>query len=97
MAFKNSKTNSVTDETVCYTPDLSVGTVIGLTVCPTSGNDTTVSVKVEDSFIVKDIVITAGSTLVPIGGEQKLVVLNSENIKVQATDTVDVIVSVLEQ
>jgi len=98
MAFLNSKTNNISTETVVYTPSAnSIGTVIGLTICPTSGNDTTVSLSIEGTYITKDIIVTAGSTLVPIGGEQKLVVLDSESIKVTASDNVDVVVSVLEQ
>ena len=98
MAFLNSKTNGVTTEATVYTPSAgTVGTVIGLSICPTSGNETTASLKLEGSYIVKDISITNGSTLVPIGGEQKMVVLDGESLKVQADNNVDVIVSVLEQ
>lgn len=99
MAFVNSKASGITTETVVYTATGVTGTVIGMTIAPT-GVDATVSITLDDGVtpvkIVKDLIIAAGTSAIPVGGGQKLVVANTETIKVVSSAAVDVIVSVLE-
>jgi hypothetical protein len=46
--------------------------------------------------MVKEATIAVGGALVPIGGDQKLVLEATDAIKVSATANADVILSVLE-
>ena len=96
MAFNNSKTNSITTETTVYTPTGVSGTVIGMTIAPTSGSNAVASVKLGTTYLVKGLNVTSGTAAVPIGGEQKVVVMNGENLTVVSDTAVDVIISYLE-
>ncbi len=77
-------------------------TVIGLTVSNTTGNDITVDVTLNDgandTYIVKDAPVPAGSALVPIGGNQKIVMITGDSIKVNssAASSLDAVLSILE-
>jgi len=105
--FKNAVTASIgTGQTSVYTaPSATTTTVIGLTVANRSGSQITVDVAVTDTsasttvFLVKGAAVPAGGALVPIGGDQKVVLEASDIIKVtsSAASSADVIVSVLEQ
>ena len=95
MAFDNTQNSNITTETTVYTPSGTSGTVIGMTVAPTS-TDATVSIKLGTTHLVKDLVVTAGTSAIPVGGGQKLVVMNGENLTVTSNTAVDVIVSYLE-
>ena len=75
----------------------ATSTVIGLTISNVSGVNTDVTVRLGAAHIVKNATVIAGSALVPIGGEQKIVVAAGQSIYVHATTTVDVVCSVLEQ
>ena len=77
-------------------------TVIGMTIAnvtdaPISANVTLVSGGIEH-FMVKQATIATGGALVPVGGDQKVVLEATDYLQVQtsATDSADVIVSVLE-
>jgi hypothetical protein len=96
--FKNYTSNSVTTETVVLTGAVATQTtLIGMTIASTSASaETTVSVKLNTSFIVKDATVINGSALVPVGGEQKIVVMAGDTVSVIADATVDVVTSVLE-
>jgi hypothetical protein len=95
--FKVYQSSSVTTEDVVYTCPVSTATtLIGLTVANTSGVDTLVSVKVNSTFVVKNALVTEGSAIVPIGGEQKVVVEAGGTVSVIADNIVDVTCSVLE-
>ena len=97
MAFKSFQSTSVTTETTVYTgPANTESTIIGLSVASTSTDPATVSVKLNDAFVVKDAPVPVGGALVAVGGEQKLVVEETDTIKVSSDETVDVITSVLE-
>ncbi len=106
-SFKNSVSASVgTGQTSVYTvPNSTTTTVIGLTVANISGSQITVDVAVTDTsasatvFLVKGASVPAGGALVPIGGDQKVVLEATDIIKVtsSAASSADVIVSVLEQ
>jgi len=105
--FKNSISVAVgTSETVVYTtPAATLTTVIGLTVANTHTSTIVVDIKVTDTsntlsaYLVKGASIPVGGGLVPIGGDQKLVLETTDTISVisDTTTSADVIVSVLEQ
>ena len=96
--LKSYKTKSVTTEqSVLTVPAATIVTVVGMTVANVSGQTTEVSVMLDDTYLVKDATVMAGSAIVPVGGDQKVVVNASSSIKVVATHAVDVICSILEQ
>jgi hypothetical protein len=49
-------------------------------------------------YIVKNAPITTGGALVPIGGDQKLVLQTNDNVKVQSdsVNSVDAFMSIME-
>jgi hypothetical protein len=49
-------------------------------------------------FLIKDAPIPVGGTLVPVGGDQKVVLLNTDVLKVQSdtANSVDTTLSILE-
>jgi len=77
-------------------------TVIGMTVANTTTSNVTASVTLTSGsttvFLVRNATIPVGGSLVPVGGDQKVVVEASDVIQVQssASSSLDVIVSVLE-
>lgn len=98
-SFKNYSSNGITDNTettVITCPADTTLTVVGMTVANTSGNDTYVTVKVNDTKLIYNVQFGAGDSIVPIGGEQKVVLTPNDELKVIADNTVDVFVSVLE-
>ena len=96
--FKNYTVTNVTANTAVVTcPANTVITVIGMTVSNVSGTLTDVSIKVNSAHILKDATIIGGSAIVPIGGEQKVVLAAGDSLLVMANNVVDVVVSVLEQ
>lgn len=98
MGFnRHTKTGVITTQTVVTCPPATVITVIGATVANTTGNFTTISIKAAGVYVLKDAPIAPGSAIVPIGGEQKIVLLEGDTLTVTANFAVDVIVSTLEQ
>lgn len=100
-AFKNYIAASVTTQTSVYTtPSATQTTVIGLSLANTTAGTATADVQVTSGgttiYIVKGAPIPVGSSLVPIGGDQKLVLEAADILKVTSDVTVDVSVSVLE-
>ena len=77
-------------------------TIIGMTIGNTTASPITCNVTVVSSgttyFMLQNAVISNGGALVPIGGDQKLVMEAGDYMQVQtsATNSADVIVSVLE-
>lgn len=97
-SFKTyTKRNVTADTAVMTSPTGATSTIIGLAISNVSGVNTNVTVKLGATHIVKNATVIAGSALVPIGGEQKIVVTAGQSIYVQATNAVDVVCSVLEQ
>lgn len=103
--FKNAVTADVgATLTDVYVSSVAAVTVIGATISNTTASNITVSLLLEDSssgtlaYIVKDALIPPGANIVPIGGEQKVVLENGDIIKAQSSSTpsADVIISVLE-
>jgi hypothetical protein len=86
-----------------YTVGSSTTTVIvGLTVCNTSGATVSVDVTVnngsDDYYIVKGAPISAGGALVPVGGDQKIIMVTGDSLKVRSDSatSVDAILSIME-
>lgn len=103
-AFKsNVAANIVTTGNTVYTcPSATQTTLIGLTLSNKSNGTISANVAIfrdgVDYSIISNAPILTGSTLVPIGGEQKVVLEPADQIRVTATenDSLDVIVSLLE-
>lgn len=101
-SFKNYfvKNANTTAQTV-FTAGAGVqATVIGMsianmTTAPISAN-VYVTAGGTDYYMVKEATVAVGGALVPIGGDQKLVLEATDAIKVSATANADVILSVLE-
>lgn len=102
--FKNYLTTGVgTSATTVLTGATGAQTtVIGMTIANTNGSSITVSVTVNDgsstAYLVKNATVPVGGALVPIGGDQKLVLESTNIIQVQSNtaSSADVILSVLE-
>lgn len=77
-------------------------TIIGMTCANTTAAGITVDVYVTrsavDHYIVKDAAVPPGGTLVPVGGNQKVVLVAADVLKIEssAASSVDAITSVLE-
>jgi hypothetical protein len=77
-------------------------TVIGLTVANRTASqvlvDATLNDGSNDTYIVKDAPVPAGSSLVIVGGDQKVVLTTNDSIKVKSdtASSVDAIMSILE-
>lgn len=77
-------------------------TVIGLSIANTSSSPVTVNVTVNDgtndAYLVKGAGIGVGQALVPIGGDEKVVLIAGDSIKVQssAASSLDAVMSILE-
>ena len=77
-------------------------TVIGLTIANTSAASVNIDVTVNDGttnfYIVKDAPVPVGGALVPVGGNQKIVLITGDSIKVNssAASSVDAVLSILE-
>jgi len=104
--FKNSVTGSIgtTNTRVYQTPAATVSTVIGMSVSNIVTNNISVNVTITDAsatqtrYLVRNGLIVEGSSMVVVGGEQKVVLESGDYISVvsSAATSVDVIVSVLE-
>jgi hypothetical protein len=102
--FKNSfQQNIGTSPITVYTAGSGVqATVIGMTVSNVTASDVKADILVNSSgtdyFLVKGATIEPGSSLVPIGGDQKLVLEATDFLKVKSdtSSSLDVILSVLE-
>jgi hypothetical protein len=104
--FKNSITGSIGTVTtgVYTTPPLTVATVIGVNLANIITENISVDIQLFDSsqsvsrFLIKNALITPGASLVAVGGDQKVVLEEGDELRVtssQPTST-DVIISVLE-
>lgn len=103
-SFKNNFSKSIgTSVTTVYLAGSGVqATVIGMTVSNiTAGNvlaDVIINSAGTDYYLVKDATIEPGSALVPVGGDQKLVLESGDFLRVKSNtnNSLDVVVSVLE-
>jgi len=77
-------------------------TVIGLTLANRTASqvlvDVTLNDGANDTYMVKDAPIPAGSSLVVVGGDQKVVLGTGDSIKITSdtASSVDAIMSILE-
>ncbi len=104
--FKNYFAGAVGTTTVnVYTvPAATQATIIGMSVANLNTSSITANVTVFNSassnslFMVKQATIASGGALVPVGGDQKLVLEAGDKLQVQMNgdSSADVIVSVLE-
>ena len=103
--FKNYTSQSIgSTANAVYNPTTSniQSTVIGMTIANIGTTTIAVNVFLNDgsanTFLIKNALIPVGGTLVPIGGEQKLVVEQNNTIYVSSNtaSSADVILSVLE-
>jgi hypothetical protein len=102
--FKNqfSKSVGTSAATIYTTPSATQTTIIGMTIGNIIASPITVDVYVTSSsvdyYLVKGATVPVGGSLVPIGGEQKLVLEAADVLKVvsSAATSADVIVSLLE-
>jgi hypothetical protein len=104
-SFKNYIATSVgISSNAVYSPITSgmQSTIIGMTLANITNVPIYASVKLNsgsaNAYLIKDALIPTGGTLVPIGGDQKLVMEQSDILYVSsnANNSVDVIISVLE-
>jgi hypothetical protein len=105
-AFKNSITGIIGTEShrVYKCPAGTTATVIGLSLANISASEATgnVIIKANTSFqahIIKDAPIPVGSSLVVIGGDQKVVLEAADEMRVKggASGSLSAVLSVLEQ
>jgi hypothetical protein len=102
--FKNYATAGVgTTATDVYTaPAATQSTIIGMTIANITANNINADVKVTAGgvtvYVVKGALIPAGGALVPIGGDQKVVLEAADKITVvsDTVSSIDVLLSVLE-
>ena len=99
----NVSADIVTSGNTVYTcPSATQTTLIGLTISNKATGTVTANVFLRrsstDYSIISNAPILTGSTLVPIGGEQKVVLEAADELKVtvSANSSVDVIASLLE-
>lgn len=96
-----SKNIGTSASSVFTVPASTVSTLIGLTIANTSVSPITIDVYITsggvDIYILKNADVAVGGAIVPIGGDQKIVMLAADILKVRAsaTSSVDAILSVL--
>jgi hypothetical protein len=104
--FKNSITGSIgTNGVIVYTtPAATTTTIIGVNVANVNSQNISVSCMLKDTsanksvYLVKDTLITPGSSAVLVGGEQKVVLEATDFLAVTSSvaNSADVTVSALE-
>ena len=101
--FTGGSTNANSDMTVYTCPSSTQTTVIGLSVANIVTSQITVDVKLDkgtgdDVFLIKDAPVPVGSSLVVVGGDQKLVLEATDAVKVQSdtANSADTAMSILE-
>ena len=105
-AFKNKTQRQIGTSLTAlesYTvPGSTETTVIGLTIANTTTSqilvDATLNNGTNDFYIVKEAPVPVGSSLVVIGGDQKVVLMPGDSIKVKSdtATSADAIMSILE-
>ena len=101
--FDGSSTGANADMTIYTCPSSTETTIIGMSIANTTSSQITVDVKLENAdgdniFIVVNAPVPAGGTLVPVGGDQKIVMEASDVLKVQSdtANSADTALSILE-
>ena len=103
-----SSVNANTDMTIYTCPGSTQTTIIGMSIANITTSQITVDVKIESNtadtetnanvFVIKDAPIPVGGTLVPVGGDQKIVLQATDVLKVQSdtANSADTVLSILE-
>ena len=98
-----SSVGANTDMTIYTCPSSTQTTIIGMSIANITSSQITVDVKLTNNdgdniFIVKNAPVPASSSLVPIGGDQKLVMEASDALVVQSdtANSADTALSILE-
>jgi len=102
--FKNSTLQAVgtTNQNVYVTPAATQTTIIGMTVANILNNSITANVYINAAgsnvHMLRNATIPPGGALVPIGGDQKLVLEAGDylHVNTSVSSSADVIVSLLE-
>lgn len=102
--FKNSTVNAVgtTAQNAYVCPAATQTTAIGMTIANLNTNAITANVMLNAAganvYVLKNATIPPGGALVPIGGDQKLVLEAGDylHVNTSTSSSADVIVSVLE-
>jgi hypothetical protein len=104
--FKSKKTKSIGTALTAvgaYTvPANTVSTVIGLTLCNTTNSVIQVSASqydgTNDYYIISTATLVVGGSIAIAGGDQKLVLMAGESIRVKSdtATSVDVVMTILE-
>ena len=106
--FAGGSTNANTDMTIYTGKSSTETTIIGMSIANITSSQITVDVKIESDtsdtetnanvFLIKDAPIPVGGTLVPVGGDQKIVLQATDVLKVQSdtANSADTVLSVLE-
>ena len=103
--FKSTTSTAVgvTPATIYTCPSATQTTVIGLTVANIVTSQILISVQLDKNggdnvYLVKDAPVPAGSAIVPIGGDQKVVLETDDVLKVTSdtATSADVALSYLE-
>mgnify|MGYP001446591643 FL=1 len=101
--FKLKTAQTTASLVTMYTATSVTTTVIGMTMANISASSVNASVKIikdggTDIYIVKDAPIAVGSSLVVVGGNQKVVLEANDAIQIvsSVTATVEVSLSILE-
>lgn len=106
--FDGSSTSAATDMTIYTGQTGTETTIIGMSIANITSSQILVSVKIESDtvdvttnsnvYLIKDAPIPAGSTLVPIGGDQKVVLQDTDVLKVvsDTANSADTTLCVLE-
>jgi hypothetical protein len=100
--FKNYlvKNANTTTQTVVTVGAGVQATVIGMTLANMTSSPVSANIFITSSgtdyYILKEASIPVGGALVPVGGDQKLVLEATDALKVSASANTDVIASVLE-
>jgi len=101
--LKTSTGVGTTPVTVYTGPASTSTTIIGLSVANITSSTITVNAQIENSdgdniYLVKNAPVPAGSSLVIVGGDQKVVIEDSDVLKVTSdtASSADVALSILE-
>jgi len=97
--FKNYTKASIgtTGQSVYTVPSSTTSVMIGLNLSNTSASQITADVLLNGTYIIKNVPIPSGSSLDALGG--KIILETNDNVVVESdtANSLDVILSVLEQ
>jgi len=99
--FKSSGLSNISANTALYTvPSATQTTAIGLVVANKTQGTVTANVQINRAantyYIIQNAPILTGSSLVVIGGDQKVVLQAGDLVSIGASANVDAFISVLE-